>query len=86
MKLTNFLEYDETNEFPKNYKSLSLIALLDKSPVPGISYRINKEKRWPIYINKKMGWVCIGNPKTEGKQLIEFAPNCVATLENHDIR
>ncbi len=27
----------------------------------------------------------IGNPKINGKQMIEFVPNCVATLEDQEI-
>lgn len=83
--LCPLIKYEETNEIPKNYKPNSLVALLDKPPIPGISYRLNEQIRWPIYINKKKGWVCLGNPKTKDNQLIEFAPNCIATLENQEI-
>jgi hypothetical protein len=83
--LCPLIKYEETNEIPERYESNSLIALLDKPPVPGISYRLNEKERWPIYINKKKGWVCIGNPKINGKQMIEFVPNCVATLEDQEI-
>lgn len=79
------IKYEETSETPESYKSNSLVALLDEPPVPGISYRLNEKERWPIYINRKKGWVCIGNPKINGKQMIEFAPNCVATLEDQEI-
>jgi hypothetical protein len=78
-------KYQETEEYPQEYQSQSLVALLDKPPIPGISYRLNEKERWPIYINKKKGWVCIGNPKINGKQMIEFVPNCVATLEDQEI-
>lgn len=83
--LCPLIKYEETNEAPKSYESTSLVALLDKSPIPGVSYRLNEKERWPIYINKKKGWVCIGNPKINGKQMIEFVPNCIATLENQEI-
>lgn len=61
--LCPLIKYEETNESPKNYKSNSLVALLDTLPIPGISYRLNEKERWPIYINKKKGWVCIGKSK-----------------------
>ena len=83
--LCPLIKYEETNEIPKNYESTGLVALLDKPPIPGISYRLNEKERWPIYINKKKGWVCIGNPKINGKQMIEFVPNCVAALEDQEI-
>lgn len=83
--LCPLIKYEETNETPESYESKSLVALLDKPPIPGISYRLNEKERWPIYINKKKGWVCIGNPKINGKQMIEFVPNCVAALEDQEI-
>jgi hypothetical protein len=82
------IEYKETDEFPKNYQTYDLVAILDKPPIPGISYRINNvnEEWWPIFINKKKGWVCLGNPlPNEKQQMVEFAPNCVAALENQEI-
>lgn len=83
--LCPLVKYKETNEVPKKYRVQSLVAALDKPPVPGVSYRLNEDTRWPIYINKKTGWVCIGNPKTKDKQLIEFVPNCVATMEGQEL-
>jgi hypothetical protein len=83
--LCPLIEYEETDEAPHEYKANSLVALLDKPPVLGISYRLNENGRWPIYINKKKGWVCIGNPKIRGKQLIEFAPSCVASMDGQEL-
>lgn len=77
--------YQEIDVIPKNYKTKSLIVLLDEPPMPGISSRLNKKERWPIYINKKEGWVCLGNKEIEGQLLIEFAPDCVATVDNHEL-
>jgi hypothetical protein len=79
------IKYDETDEVPKGYQPHSLIALLKKPLVPGISYRLNEDRRWPIYMNKKKGWICIGNPETKSKKLVEFAPNCVATMDGQDL-
>lgn len=83
--LCPLIKYEQTNEFPKNYISKNLVVILDKPPIPGISYRLNERERWQIYINKKKGWICIGNPKINGKQMIEFVPNCIAVLENQEI-
>jgi len=83
--LCPLIKHEETNEIPENYSSNCLVALLDKPPIPGVSYRLNDKERWPIYINKKKGWVCIGNPKKKGRELVEFVPNCVATLEDQKI-
>lgn len=46
---------------------------------PGLAYGIN-ERKWPAYVNKKTGWVCIGNPKLVGST-VEFMTGCVAVLE-----
>ena len=48
--LCPLIKYEETNEFPLKYKPGSLVAMLDKPPIPGISYRLNENERWPIYI------------------------------------
>ncbi len=79
------IKCQETDEYPKKYQSQSLVAILDKPPILGISYRLNEKERWPIYINKKKGWVCIGDPKLLGEQSIEFVPNCVAVLDKQEI-
>jgi hypothetical protein len=83
--LCPLIKHEETSEFPIKYKSGSLVAVLDKPPVLGVSYRLNEDQRWPIYINKKKGWVCLGDPEIKNKQLIEFAPNCVATMEGQEL-
>ncbi len=83
--LCPLIEYNETDEAPKNYEFNSLVVLLDKPLMPGISYRLNEKERWPIYINKEKGWVCLGNPEVKSKQLIEFAPNCVATMDGQEL-
>ena len=79
------IKHEETAQFPTKYKSGSLVAVLDSPPTLGISYRLNEDFRWPIYINKEKGWVCLGNPDTKNKKLIEFAPECIATLDGQEL-
>ncbi|QVL57760.1 MAG: hypothetical protein KFB93_01405 [Simkaniaceae bacterium] len=87
--------YEETNNFPKQYESKDLIAVLDNEPgpddFPGLpTYNLVKNSEWPnksewsTYINKKEGWVCVGDPTIEDKRLIEFAPDCVAALDKEN--
>lgn len=83
--LCPLIKYQETDMVPKNYESANLVALLNKSPIPGISYRLNENERWPIYINKQKGWVCIGNPDSIGEKNIEFLHDCIAVLEKQEI-
>jgi len=82
--LCPLIKYVEINEFPIKYKIGSLIALLDKPPVPGISYRLNEE-RWMVYVNKKKRWICLGNPEITDKQLVEFAPGCIAAMNGQEL-
>jgi hypothetical protein len=82
--LCPLIKFTETDRFPISYESHPLLALLEESPTPGISIRINENERWPIYVNKIKGWVCIGNPKASGSY-IEFVPNCVAVLDKQEI-
>ncbi|MDB6081214.1 MAG: hypothetical protein JWO53_486 [Chlamydiia bacterium] len=79
--LCPLISYQEIEEIPQNYVAGSLVVLLEHTPIPGISYKLNKDSRWSIYINKKMGWVCIGNPHSKSEYMVEFAPQCVASIE-----
>lgn len=49
----------------------------------GFAYGINDDidYKYPIYINIKMGWVCIGNPNSN-KNAVEFITNCVAVIDD----
>lgn len=47
---------------------------------PGFSYGVNNDD-WPVYVNEKTGWVCVGNPEKLG-QAVEFMSNCVAVVDN----
>jgi hypothetical protein len=45
---------------------------------PGFSYRIN-DYEWPVYINDRDEWICIGNPEKKG-EAVEFLSGCVAVI------
>jgi len=92
---TPLFKYKEIDNFPRLYETKDLIAILDDEPDPdefpgNPTYSLVKNSNWPysiewdIYINKKMGWVCVGDPTIEGKRLIEFAPDCVAALDKEN--
>ena len=78
------MRYKETNKFPLAYENRDLIAVINEELIPGVSIGLDNDKEWPTYINKKMGWVCVGNPTIEGRRLIEFAPDCVAALDHEN--
>ena len=80
--LTNYLK---TDKIPDNYTGGEVTVILD-NPTPGISKRLNDDKRWPVYINKKKGWVCIGDPHSSAELSIEFIPNCIAVLDKDRLK
>lgn len=51
---------------------------------PGFAYGINNGKDWPVYVNIKTGWVCIGDPEKINKA-VEFINNCVAVVNNEEL-
>lgn len=67
-----------TYEVPK-YKKGSLKVITDLEP--GFAYRINDEEDWPVYVNYKAGWVCVGDPNKPG-QAVEFINNCCVAVVN----
>lgn len=88
-------KYEETEKFPEFYETKDLVAVLDNEPgseaFPGNpTYKLVKNSdwpevsEWPTYVNKKRGWVCIGDPVVIGKRMIEFAPSCVAALNDNN--
>ncbi len=79
------IEYEETELFPQKDRQYELVVLLDNPPKLGVSYRLNEDNNWPIHINKKKGWVCLGDPNMEGKQLIQFAPSCIASMLGQEL-
>lgn len=83
--LCPLIKYEETSKVPRDYSSNSLVAVLDKPPIPGISYCLNEKNRWPLYINKGQGWVCIGDPNIQDKPMVEFVPHCIAVLDDEEI-
>lgn len=84
--LCPLLEYEKIDEAPEKYEKYALVALLNITLTPGVGYRLNDFTNWwPIYINKKKGWVCVGNPDMKNKHLVEFAPGCIATLDGEEL-
>lgn len=49
----------------------------------GFAYSIfnNYDDEFPILINSKSGWVCIGDPNKK-VEAVEFLKNCIAVIDN----
>ncbi len=57
------VEFAEIEQIPTKFSVGTLVAMI-KDIVPGISIRLNSEF-WPLFINRKEGWVCLGNPTVD---------------------
>lgn len=53
-----------------------ILRVLDNLEYGVGSYRVAD---WPVYRNKKTGWVCLGEPNGKGNA-VEFMTNCVAVI------
>jgi len=51
----------------------------------GFAYGINSDDdyEYPVYVNTKTGWVCIGNPERKDNA-VEFINNCVAVIDDNN--
>ncbi len=76
--------FNETDAFPQKFVSTALVALLEKKLPLGVCSRINQENNWPLFINKKNKWICIGDPNTH-LTMVEFAPSCIASLSDDQL-
>ena len=52
--------------------------------VPGVSRRLNADKRWPVHYDASSQWLCIGDESVRG-EMIAFAPDSIAALRNGDL-
>ena len=80
------IQFQEIKEVPLQYRSKRIIVDVGKELIPGISHRLNEDTRWPVYINKKDNWICIGDPKVDDKDMVEFVPNCIAALKGEELK
>ena len=87
------MKYKETEHFPRSCENSDLVVILDNEPSPDSfpgnpTYKLVKcsnwpeAPEWPTYINKQKGWVCVGDPTTIGRRMVEFAPDCIASLDS----
>ncbi|MFR4350196.1 MAG: hypothetical protein ACLT3H_00835 [Roseburia sp.] len=49
----------------------------------GLTWRIDKNKMWESYFDKKSGWYCIGNPMLEEEDTaVKVINNMIAVVDN----
>jgi|SRR5215813_830990 len=49
--------------------------------VPGVSKRLNADKRWPVRYDPSSQWLCIGDESVQDCDMIAFAPGAIAALK-----
>ncbi|WP_138927870.1 hypothetical protein [Verminephrobacter aporrectodeae] len=81
VQLWGFSGYNEwiksNHEAPPCQKGI--LKVLDDLE-PGFSYCVSKDD-FPVYVNIRTGWVCIGNPEGKGS-VVEFINNCIAIIDD----
>jgi hypothetical protein len=75
-----------TLQGPPPALSRTLFVTLDGEVVPGVSHRVN-QNRWPAFINKSTGWVCLGDPDQQSAPVkgVEFAPTSIVALNGDQL-
>jgi hypothetical protein len=52
--------------------------------IPGISKRLNQDRRWAVSYDASSKWLCIGSSSIQG-EMVALAPGAVATLKDVEI-
>jgi len=84
IQITGFSPYGawvKAGYSPPKYK-MGELKVIDNLE-PGFSYQVNKVD-WPIHVNVKNGWICIGDCRGNG-EVVEFINDCVAVVENGEL-
>lgn len=66
-------------EVPKA-SSGGLLASPTRWPALGASVRVNWD-RWPTYHDPDSGWICIGQHRSAGSAIVEYASGCMAVVD-----
>lgn len=74
-----------TRKYPKRFEKGSIYFSFDPKRVPAGTHQLNNDGAWPLYFNEKRGWICIGDPEIKDRQLVEFAPDAVASIKKSKI-
>jgi hypothetical protein len=81
------IRYQETELLPpKPDRAASLVAQTEKEFVPGIAVGLGGPASWPVRVNKRSGWVCLGEPSTdETLTAVEFATGLIAVVRGSQL-
>jgi hypothetical protein len=76
--------WQRTGYEPPQARRLSLRVDANAEWVPGISRRLTGPSALPIFVNPRIGFVCIGDPQQRA-EAVEFAPGCIALLNEGNL-
>jgi hypothetical protein len=81
------IEYKETDSVPpESNRRATLAANMEADLVPGVAYTLGGPTDWPIWINKRSGWVCLGDPRASDHfQAVEFATGAIAVISGTEL-
>lgn len=75
----------ETQATPPSTHRAALFVK-DVDFVAGVSVALSTS-RWPVSVNRKMGWVCIGEQRPSAScSAIEFATGCIALVDGGSLK
>jgi hypothetical protein len=75
--------YHETDLIPPSARpNISLVVRSDNEFIPGVAYSLGGPTDWEVSINKRSGWICLGNPACQGLDAVEFAKESIAVVVN----
>jgi hypothetical protein len=60
------------------------LLYVDGAVVPGVSKRLNADKRWPVGYDASSQWLCVGDESVQG-EMIAFAPGAIAALREGEL-
>jgi len=85
--LCPYLSWKLTESAPPEGNRGALIVTFEKEPQPGVSYQLEGTDEWPVLVNPRLGWVCIGEPTfVRPVVAVEFLKGCIAVVENESLR
>ena len=76
-----------TDRLPPSSTPGILIVIPDAPIIPGVSRRLKERGAWPVFVNPKHGWICIGDLDVpEPFESVEFVRNTIAVLKESDLK
>ena len=81
------IRYQETDILPpKGDRTASFVARMEKEFIPGIAVRLGGPTSWPVWVNRRSGWLCLGEPSAdEALTAVEFATGLIVVARGSQL-